>query len=134
MGPWSAPRAAAAPTSPSVGRSAPGPGWAGSSRARASAWPCGGLPSPLAFDGLSADFAISAAFTDNAASLAVSRKLGYRDDGMKRQVIRGRPAELRRLRLDRAAWLALRDARSGDDEVVIDGLEPCLPMFGLAGR
>jgi len=53
---------------------------------------------------------------------------------MKRQVIRGRPAELRRLRLDRAAWLALPDARSGDDEVVIDALEPCLPMFGLAGR
>jgi RimJ/RimL family protein N-acetyltransferase len=86
----------------------------------------------LTFDGLGAEFATSDAFTDNAASLAVSRRLGYHDDGMKRQVIRGRPAELRRLRLDRAAWLAGRaDSRSGNDEVVIEGLEPCLPLFGL---
>jgi len=67
----------------------------------------------LAFDGLGAEFALSAAFTDNPASLAVSRALGYRDDGMKRQVIRGRPAELRRLRLDRAAWLARREDSDG---------------------
>src|ERR1022692_746395 len=85
----------------------------------------------LAFDGLGAEFALSAAFTDNPASLAVSRKLGYRDDGMKRQVIRGRPAELRRLRLDRAAW-ARRDSGTGHGEVMIEGLDPCLPLFGLA--
>ena len=84
----------------------------------------------LAFDGLGAEFALSAAFTDNRASLAVSRKLGYRDDGMERQVIRGRPAELRRLRIDRAAWLARRDSRTGPGQVVIEGLEPCLPLFG----
>ena len=86
----------------------------------------------LAFDGLGAEFALSAAFTDNPASLAVSRKLGYREDGMRRQVIRGRPAELRRLRLDRAAWQARReDSAAGYGGVVIEGLEPCLPMFGL---
>ena len=86
----------------------------------------------LAFDGLGAEFALSAAFTDNPASLAVSRKLGYRDDGMERQVIRGRPAELRRLRLDRAAWLARRaDPGAGCGEVTIEGLDPCLPLFGL---
>ena len=72
-----------------------------------------------------------AAFTDNPASLAVSRKLGHRDDGMKRQVIRGPPAELRRLRLDRAAW-ARRDSGTGHGEVMIEGLDPCLPLFGLA--
>lgn len=88
----------------------------------------------LAFDGLGAEFAVSAAFTDNPASLAVSGKLGYRDDGMKRQVIRGRPAELRRLRLDRAGWLARRNARTGPGEVVIEGLDPCLPLFGLPGH
>jgi RimJ/RimL family protein N-acetyltransferase len=86
----------------------------------------------LAFDGLSAEFALSAAFTDNPASLAVSRKLGYRDDGMQRQVIRGRPAELRRLRLDRAAWLARRDDSAAPfGEVTIQGLPPSLPLFGL---
>jgi RimJ/RimL family protein N-acetyltransferase len=35
----------------------------------------------LAFAGLGAEYAISSAFIDNAASLAVSRKLGYADDG-----------------------------------------------------
>jgi len=87
---------------------------------------------PWTDDGLGAEFALSAAFTDNPASLAVSRKLGYREDGIRRQVIRGRPAELRRLRLDRGAWQARReDSVAGHGQMVIEGLEPCLPMFGL---
>jgi RimJ/RimL family protein N-acetyltransferase len=86
----------------------------------------------LVFAGLGAEFAVSSAFTDNAASLGVSRKLGYLDDGTERQVIRGRPGELRRLRLDRAGWHALKAAAASvAGEVVIEGLEPCLPMFGL---
>jgi RimJ/RimL family protein N-acetyltransferase len=86
----------------------------------------------LAFDGLGADFALSEAFTDNPASLRVSRKLGYADDGMDRLVIRGRAAECRRLRISRAAWLAAGGAVGlGLGEVAIDGLEPCLPLFGL---
>jgi RimJ/RimL family protein N-acetyltransferase len=80
----------------------------------------------LAFEGLGAQQATSGAFTDNAASLGVSRKLGYRDDGVEIHAIRGRPALLRRLRLDRAAWAAGRPAK-----VEIAGLEPCLPHFGL---
>jgi RimJ/RimL family protein N-acetyltransferase len=86
----------------------------------------------LAFDGLGAEFALSDAFTDNAASLTVSRKLGYADDGMTRHVIGGRPAESRRLRLDRESWRAAREAlRPSLGEVTIDGFEPCLPLFGL---
>ena len=80
----------------------------------------------LAFDGLGAEFATSGAFLHNAASLAVSRKLGYRDDGLERHLIRGAPVELRRLRLDRASWEAHRVA-----EVAIDGLHACLPSFGI---
>jgi RimJ/RimL family protein N-acetyltransferase len=56
----------------------------------------------LAFAGLGAEYATSEAFTDNAASLGVSRKLGYVLDGFYRQVIRGKPATQQRLRLDRA--------------------------------
>lgn len=81
----------------------------------------------LAFDGLGAEFAVSAAFTDNAASLGVSRKLGYADDGIERQMMRGRPQEQRRLRLDRASWQAHRTI-----DVTISGLEPCMPFFGAA--
>jgi RimJ/RimL family protein N-acetyltransferase len=80
----------------------------------------------LAFDGLAAQCAVSAAFEDNPASLGVSRKLGYRDDGIEWHLVRGRPALTRRLRLDRAGWQATRSI-----PVHIHGLPPCLPLFGL---
>jgi RimJ/RimL family protein N-acetyltransferase len=80
----------------------------------------------LAFAGLGAEYAHSAAFTDNASSLAVSRKLGYADDGIEREVRRGQPAVTQRLRLDRATWQA-----TARPQVTIHGLEPCLAMFGL---
>jgi RimJ/RimL family protein N-acetyltransferase len=80
----------------------------------------------LAFEGLRARHAVSAAFEDNAASLGVSRKLGYRDDGTEWHAVRGRPAVVRRLRLTRADWLAARTV-----PVQVHGLQPCLPHFGL---
>jgi RimJ/RimL family protein N-acetyltransferase len=80
----------------------------------------------LAFEGLGARWAVSAAFDDNPASLGVSRKLGYRDDGIEWHLVRGRPALTRRLRLDRAGWQAARTV-----PVQIHGLPPCLPLFGL---
>jgi RimJ/RimL family protein N-acetyltransferase len=88
----------------------------------------------LAFDGLGAEYALSEAFTDNPASLAVSRKLGYAEDGIERMVIRGRPAESRRLRIAREAWRSAGGASGlGFGEVTIDGLEPCMELFG-AGK
>jgi RimJ/RimL family protein N-acetyltransferase len=80
----------------------------------------------LAFEGLGAQHAISGAFEDNAASLGVSRKLGYGDDGIERYVVRGYPRTARRLRLTRADWQAARSV-----PVEIHGLQPCLPCFGL---
>jgi RimJ/RimL family protein N-acetyltransferase len=81
----------------------------------------------LGFAGLGAEFAISDAFTDNLASLGVSRKLGYLPDGIRRQSVRGRPAVIQMLRLDRAGWQAHRQV-----PVEIAGLSPCLPSFGLS--
>ncbi|MBO0769994.1 MAG: GNAT family N-acetyltransferase [Actinobacteria bacterium] len=81
----------------------------------------------LAFEGLGAEYAVSAAHADNAASLAVSRKLGYAADGIERYPVRGRAVQGVRLRLDRAAWQGHRSV-----PVEITGLEPCLPSFGLA--
>lgn len=81
----------------------------------------------LAFAGLDAQTAVSGAFTDNAASLGVSRKLGYTKDGVRRLVRRGQPAVEQLLRLDRATWEARRTV-----PVEVEGLEPCLPLFGLA--
>jgi RimJ/RimL family protein N-acetyltransferase len=80
----------------------------------------------LAFDGLGAEWAVSTAFEGNPASLGVSGKLGYRDDGVEWHLVRGRPALTRRLRLGRADWQAARTI-----PVQIYGLPPCLPLFGL---
>ncbi|RSM67541.1 GNAT family N-acetyltransferase [Actinoplanes sp. ATCC 53533] len=79
----------------------------------------------LAFAGLGAQWAVSEAFATNAASYGVSRRLGYVDDGVARHVVRGEAVVGRRLRLDRAGWAAARTV-----DVRIEGLAPCLPMFG----
>ncbi len=79
----------------------------------------------LSFAGLGARCAISGAYHDNAASLAVSRKLGYSADGIRLENRRGEPATQVRLRLPRADW------RRRDD-ITIEGLAPCLPYFGVA--
>ncbi|MBF8194075.1 GNAT family N-acetyltransferase [Nonomuraea sp. K274] len=78
----------------------------------------------LAFTGLGALTAVSGAFLDNPASLGVSRKLGYRPDGVSVHDVRGRRALQQRLRLD-------RDDFTSPVPVKIHGLEPCLPHFGL---
>jgi RimJ/RimL family protein N-acetyltransferase len=81
----------------------------------------------LAFEGLGAEVATSAAFVDNVASERVSRVLGYREDGTDRQAPRGVVQEMRRFRLDRADWLALTR-----QPVAIEGLAECLTLLGLA--
>lgn len=79
----------------------------------------------LAFDHLGAEVAVSSARTDNAASLAVSRRLGYVDNGISRTVTPTGPFELQHVRLSVDAW------REGGRAAVIEGLEACLPWFGI---
>lgn len=79
----------------------------------------------LAFAGLGAHTMTSAAAIDNKPSLGVSRRLGYRPDGLQVTSVRGRPRTFQRLRLDRAAWAEHRTI-----PVEISGLERCLPLFG----
>lgn len=79
----------------------------------------------LAFAGLGARYAVSAAMTDNPRSLGVSRRLGYTDDGMETGAVRGAPVTLQRLRLDRARW---EEHRSVD--VTVEGLDGCREEFG----
>lgn len=80
----------------------------------------------LAFAGLGAEQARTASFVDNSAPLAVSRRLGYRQDGITRDVLHGKAVVSQRLRLTRQEWEA-----TVRPEVTISGLEPCLAMFGL---
>jgi RimJ/RimL family protein N-acetyltransferase len=83
----------------------------------------------LAFAGLGAELARSGAFDDNHASYRVSEKLGYERDGVERHVVRDRAVTEHRLRLTRARWEAHRAVRVS---VSVTGLDPCLPLFGIA--
>jgi RimJ/RimL family protein N-acetyltransferase len=80
----------------------------------------------FAFDHLAADRADSGAFTDNAQSLAVSRKLGYRPDGTA--VLQRRPGERaveQRLTVDRTTFVR------PDWMVQVRGLPACRSFFGI---
>ena len=80
----------------------------------------------LAFEGLGAEVAASAAMVDNPASLGVSRKLGYVPNGLGRNAVQGGVRVDQKLLLTREAWEQHRTV-----PVAIEGLEPCLPLLGL---
>jgi RimJ/RimL family protein N-acetyltransferase len=78
----------------------------------------------LAFEGLGAETAITEAWSDNEASLGVSRSIGYLPNGSVRHKRDGGASEMPRLRMDLSQWRAVPRPR-----VEISGLEPCLPWF-----
>ncbi|MCP2338332.1 GNAT family N-acetyltransferase [Actinomadura rupiterrae] len=80
----------------------------------------------LAFEGLGARQADSAAFVDNIASNRVSQALGYEPNGMDWDTRRGDPAELRRWRLTRDQW-----RRTRRDVITLKGVAACLPVLGI---
>ncbi|UFU04114.1 GNAT family N-acetyltransferase [Ruania suaedae] len=79
----------------------------------------------LAFEGLGAQVARTEAWADNAASNAVSRRLGYRENGCSREVREGVAVEHRAYRLDRQDWEAHRGAHPElhPREVAYEGLD-----------
>jgi RimJ/RimL family protein N-acetyltransferase len=84
----------------------------------------------LAFDNLDARAAVTSARTDNGPSLGVSRRIGYIDNGVSLNAASDGTIELIHLRLAAEAWRA-----SGlGGEVTVEGLEPCLPWFGIAAK
>jgi RimJ/RimL family protein N-acetyltransferase len=78
----------------------------------------------LAFDHLGAVAAITSAREDNHASLGVSRRVGYRDNGVSFVAERSGRVLLQHLRLTAAEWT------HGAEVEVLD-LEPCGPWFGV---
>ncbi len=79
----------------------------------------------LAFEELGAVSAVTEVFQDNAASQGVSRKLGYRPDGISRDILDGQVVVSDRLRVDRADWQA-----SSQTPVTVTGLRRCRSFFG----
>ncbi len=75
----------------------------------------------LAFDGLGARYAVTSAWHDNAASLGVSRSLGYLPNGAQRHPRGDGDGEMLYLRMSREVWLARHAGRHG---VTIENLTP----------
>jgi RimJ/RimL family protein N-acetyltransferase len=81
----------------------------------------------FAFTALGAEVAVSTSFADNAASIAVSRRNGYKDNGVDRRARDGMMQEALQFRLTRDEWERHRSV-----EVQVDGFDRCRPLFGLA--
>jgi RimJ/RimL family protein N-acetyltransferase len=80
----------------------------------------------LAFAGLEAEVAETAAWADNHASIGVTRALGYEENGEAVVLRRGRPDRQVRFRLSRRRW-ASRPA----PDVSVEGLDGARRLLGL---
>ena len=81
----------------------------------------------FAFDHLGAQTAVTSARFDNAASLGVSRRIGYQDNGVSMSRSPSGPCQLHHMRLTRDQW----QESSLGDSVVVAGLSGCALYFGL---
>ena len=77
------------------------------------------------FDGLGALVAETEAFTDNAASNAVSRSIGYAENGIEQFAPLGVPRDVQRFRMTVEAWRS-----RPRPPLTIEGLEACRDLFG----
>ncbi len=82
----------------------------------------------LAFEHLGAEIATTQANVDNAASNAISRGLGYRENGFGRLAPGGIVKETRLYRMTREDWDGRRRPR-----VAVEGVAACRDLFGLPG-
>jgi RimJ/RimL family protein N-acetyltransferase len=79
----------------------------------------------FAFDGLGARVATTSAFLDNAASNAVSRGLGYEENGLGSLAPDGVARITQNFRMTVDGWRS-----RPRPQLAIDGLERCLDLFG----
>jgi RimJ/RimL family protein N-acetyltransferase len=77
------------------------------------------------FDHLDAEYVTSGAFTDNPASLAVSKKTGYVENGWRRVERLGKPATIQDLLLEPASLVRY------EHRLVVDGLAAFRRSIGL---
>lgn len=82
----------------------------------------------FAFAELGAQAAISASFADNPASIAVSRRAGYQDNGVDHVLREGVMVQRRHFRLTRADW-----QRRHASPTQVTGFARGRALFGLAG-
>ena len=82
----------------------------------------------FAFDGLGALAAETSAFLDNAASNAVSRSLGYVENGVGTLAPEGVARPMQKFRMTAKDWRA-----RPRPPLAIEGLDACLDLFGANG-
>lgn len=80
----------------------------------------------FAFEGLGAVTALTEVFQENVGSQGVSRRLGYRHDGISRDVLDGEVVISDRLRLDASDWVP-----SDPADLVVTGLVEARQFFGI---
>ena len=80
----------------------------------------------FAFEGLGAEVAETEAFTDNAASNAVSRGVGYEPNGIGRLAPEGVAKDTVRYRMTRERWAGHPRPR-----IVVEGLDRSRDLFGI---
>lgn len=80
----------------------------------------------LGFVGLDGQFATTGAWHDNAPSLGVTRKLGYREEGRRRAMRRDAADEMIGFRMDRAHHSTIRR-----DDIELRGVETAREFLGL---
>jgi RimJ/RimL family protein N-acetyltransferase len=78
------------------------------------------------FDALGAELMVSGAFADNEASRAVSRKVGYEDQGWSRVERLGQPVTMNRFVLAPESFLRF------EHDNVVEGLAPFRRSIGLS--
>jgi len=83
----------------------------------------------LLFEGFDGERATTSAFEDNAASNAVTRRLGYVTNGVEVVAREGQPARSNRYALDRTTWDARPEVLRPD--VVLVGVEGAREQLGL---
>lgn len=77
----------------------------------------------FAFGSLGAEAAVTSAWRDNAASLGVSRAVGYTENGISRERRGDAVGEMVHLRMTRRQWTEF--------EVEVTGFEECRHLFGV---
>ena len=80
----------------------------------------------LGFDGLGADVARTALWHDNAASLGVTRSLGYEQTGRSRVLRRGVPDQQLQFEMSREHWSTIRRA-----DISLSGLSAARAFLGI---
>ncbi|MFZ2240550.1 MAG: GNAT family protein, partial [Gordonia amarae] len=88
----------------------------------------------LAFEALGVREARTAAYVYNAASLGVTRKLGYTQIGVEARAVRGLPAESLAFSVDHPRWAASPAATALNPHISWTGLDAVADLLGTGVR